>query len=278
MTHARAHCPLTEQAVGLALHALEPDEEMAVLQHIPHCADCQAAIRDTEAVLARFGAAVEQVDPPPGLRASILFGAEQIPQLRSPQWKEPATTPVPVPYEAPRAVDPAPPSGSRRSVRPGGGRGLTRRRLVALAAAALAVVSIGGLGVRAAQLQGERDVATAQAQSLTDLVEQLDKPHALLADDAGTSVAAVVLSGGRREVYTVGLPANTGDHTYVLWGLKAGTPQPLAAFDVASADRSLRSVGAANQDGYQAYAISLEPGRTAPVKPTDVVAKGALVV
>jgi len=40
-------CPLTQQTIGWALHALEPDEEMAVLLHLPQCAACRAAAHDT---------------------------------------------------------------------------------------------------------------------------------------------------------------------------------------------------------------------------------------
>lgn len=300
MTHARSRCLLTEQAVGWALHALEPDEEMALLLHIPQCAECRAAVHDTEVVLARFGAAVEQVIPPPRLRSSILAAAVETPQLRPATHFDPPTVPVlmPVPRRLvlpdPPPLSPPPPSSSPRSTpvprsesgprpeptstRPPRRRGTTRRRLVAIAAAVVAVISIGGLGVRAAQLQTERDTVAARVQSLDELVQQLNRPHAILSVDNGVAVAAVVLAADQqREVYTVGLPANAADRTYVLWGIKGSTPQALGAFDVASADRGLRNVGTAGQDSYQAYAISIEPGRTAPALPTDVVAKGALV-
>lgn len=281
MTHARSFCPLTEQAVGWALHALEPDEEMALLLHIPQCVECRTAVRETEMVLARFGASVEQVDPPARLRTSILSAAAETPQLRPATRVDPPTVAMPV--IRPRVVPATPPATAPRSApppaRPSRRRGTTRRRLVAIAAAVVAVISIGGLGVRAAELQTERDNVAARALNLSQLVQQLNRPHALLTGDDGTTVAAVVLAADQqREVYTVGLPANATDRTYVLWGLKNGTPEALGAFDVASADRGQRNVGTGNQDGYQAYAISLEPGRTAPALPTDVVAKGALVV
>lgn len=281
MTHARSRCPLTEQAVGWALHALEPDEEMALLLHIPQCVECRAAVRDTEMVLTRFGASVEPVDPPARLRSSILSAAAETPQQRPAARLEPPTVPVVLPVtRQPSTPAPAPLPASRSapaSGRPSRRRGTIRRRLVAVAAAVVAVVTIGGLGVRAEQLLSERDNVAARALTLTELVQQLNRPHAILSGQDGTVVAAVVLAADQqREVYTVGLTANAIDRTYVLWGLKNGTPQALGAFDVAAADRGLRSVGTAMKDGYQAYAISLEPGRTPPATPTDVVAKGAL--
>ncbi len=50
--NAPEDCPLTQQAVGWALHALEPDEEMAVLLHMPQCSACRAAAHDAEQVLS----------------------------------------------------------------------------------------------------------------------------------------------------------------------------------------------------------------------------------
>ena len=82
MTGPRPTCTRTEQAVGWALHALEPDEEIVVERHVPTCTDCSAAVRDTQAVMTQLATAVEQVDPPARLRASILDAAAATPQIR----------------------------------------------------------------------------------------------------------------------------------------------------------------------------------------------------
>ena len=275
MTEPRPTCTRTEEAVGWALHALEPDEEMAVELHVPTCPDCRAAVSDTEAVMARLATAVEQVDPPARLRASILEAVAATPQV-------PAPRPEPTSAPSPRRATTAPPSGSTpagHSRR--GGRRLSPRRLVAASAAVVAVVAIGGLGARTFQLQQQLESANAQTASTAGLVQQLARPgvaHALLAEPNGTAVAAVVLNGGQRNVYTIGLAANANDHTYVLWGLKdmSSAPEPLGAFDVAPRDPGLRAVGSSGQDSFAAYAISLEPGRTPPATPTDVVASGTL--
>jgi hypothetical protein len=51
---------------------------------------------------------------------------------------------------------------------------------------------------------------------------------------------------------------------------------PLGTFDVVQPHTDLRTVGSeqAGLDDYNAYAISLEPGRQAPATPSDVVANG----
>ena len=155
------------------------------------------------------------------------------------------------------------------------------------AVAAVAIVAIGGLGLRTVQLQQQTvqlqqqlDTASSQVSSTTALVQDLARPgnsHALLAKPDGTAVAAVVLAGSQRTVYTISLAANSADQTYVLWGLKdaSSAPEPLGVFDVderepprkpsaprPAAVRRLRDLPGARPD--------------TPAVPTDVVASGAL--
>lgn len=286
MTEQRGGCARTEEAVGWALHALEPNEELAVEHHIPTCPDCQAAVYDTDVVMTHLASAVEMVDPPARLRDAILREVAVTPQVPPQRLFPPTaselaaagrpTTSVPVPRRPTNAPPAATgPSGPSRQ------RGSRPRRLVAAAAALATVVVVGGLGLRTVQLQEQVDVAASQAGSTTELVRRLAQPgvaHALLARPDGTAVAAVVLTNGQRDVYTLGLTSNATDHTYVLWGLKDKTsaPQPLGAFDVATQDAGRRVVGPSGGDAFAAYAISLEPGRTPPTSPTDVVAAGNL--
>jgi anti-sigma-K factor RskA len=292
MTGPRPTCTRTEQAVGWALHALEPDEEIVVEHHVPTCGDCSAAVRDTQAVMTQLASAVEQVDPPARLRASILDAAAATPQVRPQVANQPPPMPAPRSPRAPRPAGPAgpAPSGPRPTSPPSGGRSrrLSPGRLVMAAVAAVAVVAVGGLGLRTVQLQQQTvqlqqqlDTASTQVSSTTALVQDLARPgnsHALLARPDGTAVAAVVLAGSQRTVYTIGLAANSADQTYVLWGLKdtSSAPQPLGVFDVDEHDAAPQAVGSPDRQPFGAYAISLEPGRTPPTVPTDVVASGAL--
>ena len=148
------------------------------------------------------------------------------------------------------------------------------------ALALVAVLAVGALGIRNAQLAAERDAQIAQAQSLENLLDQLDRPgvrHALLAREDGSTIAAVVVENGRPQVFPIGIPANSVDRdTYVLWGIADGAnPAPLGTFDVTGDDHGTVTVGSApDLANYAAYAISLEPGRTAPAVPSAVVASG----
>ncbi len=283
--HGGPECPRDEEAVAWALHALEPDEEMRFLQHLPECGSCRAAVRDAEEVLAGLGTSVEQVEPPPALRGALLARAAETPQDRA--AAEPtrraadadADVDVPAPPAAatPHRSDPEPRRASTWFSRRG-------RRMAAAALALVAVVAVGGLAIRNAQLQQQRDAETAQAQSVTELLEEIARPgtrHALLNTDDGTTVAAVLVADGQRQLFTVGMPPNPADRsTYVLWGVLEGeSPQPLGTFDVTENGTGPVTVGSGGEaDRYASYAISLEPGRAAPASPSGVMAQGQVAI
>ncbi|MGH3564473.1 MAG: anti-sigma factor domain-containing protein [Pseudonocardia sp.] len=281
----RRNCPLNEQAVGWALHALEPDEEMEVLLHLPRCPSCQVAVLEAERILAALGASVEQVEPPATLRDALLAGAAETPQ-HSPMLR-PRTSPETDLQSLPEGPgttrrhrrtldgDTPPPRVTAPGNRPSwfSRRG---RRLVAASLALVGVLTAGGLTVRATELA---ETAQTQAQTLAEIVTQLDEPgttRATLAAADGAALAAVVVHDGRRTLVTAGLAPNAGERdTYVVWGTGNGAPRPIATFDVGGQGTDVRNVGSASTaDGFSGYAISLEPGRTAPASPTTVVASG----
>jgi hypothetical protein len=247
-------CPLGEEAVAFALHALEPGEEAAMRSHVERCGSCSETVRETEVVAAAVGGAVVQVEPPARLRSNLLAVAAETPQAGTP------ARPEPHPRFAARRRRPA------------------RARVLIAAAAAAALVAIGGLGAHTVQVQRERDALAAQAQALAGIVTQLDAPgstHAVLSTDAGQPVAAVLVTTGGTAVVTAGLdPNDTGASTYVVWGLGAGDPRPLAPFDVTESGPHIYEIGARDRQAFTAYAVSLEPGRAMPAVPTAVVASG----
>lgn len=280
---------LTEQAVGFALHALEPDEEMEFVRHLPECSTCREAVADAHQVLNALGSAVDQVEPPPGLRDNLIARASDIPRL--PVMLRPRRSPEDEPSGAalngsrsrrPR-TPPSRPAPVRTPAHQNRRRWLSSRgrRMIAASMALVAVLGIGGLVARTAQLQAERDAQSVQAQSIFDMVAQFDQPgtrHAFLTAAPGSSpVAAVLVDGGESKVLTVGLPPNATDRSsYVLWGMgSGGTPRAIGAFDVVSTQSGARNVGPVPvANGFTAYAVSIEPGRTVPAAPSDVVASG----
>jgi Anti-sigma-K factor rskA len=254
-------CPLGEEAVAFAMHALEPAEEVAMRAHIERCGACRETLRETELVTAALGSSVKQIDPPSRLRANILAAAAETPQADPPPGSA--------------GGDPVqlhPRFAARRA-------SVTRARVLVAAAAAAVVIAVAGLGTYTVQVQQQRDALAAQAQALAAIVTQLDAPgsaHATLSTDSGQPVAAVLVTAAGRTVVTAGLsPNDTSDSTYVVWGLDDGGPRPLGVFDVTAGGPGVHEIGTAG-DGppFAAYAVSLEPGRSMPATPTDVVASG----
>jgi hypothetical protein len=276
-------CRWNEQAVAYALHALEPDEETALQGHLAGCRSCQATVAETEVVAAALGGTVEQVDPPPGLRQSILDEIAQTPQVGTAGVRAAGAADAGAPERGGRGA--RGPAGARPAGtgRGPGGPGRRRRRLVVAALALAAVVGVagvGGLAAYAVQVQQERDAQIAQSQALADVLVQVGRPgttHATLATSGGEPVGAVVTTPTARMVVTDGLPANDrGTSIYVLWGIGTTPPQPIGTFDVEAApEPGVHQLGPAGAgQPFLGYAISLEPGRSAPASPTTVVASG----
>ncbi|MEJ8277419.1 anti-sigma factor [Pseudonocardia spirodelae] len=281
---------MNEQTVGWALHALEPDEEYEVLEHLSTCAECRRLAADVGEVTTGLATAVPQAEPPSSLRASILEQAGRTPQVAPSDRPAPrharrdeARGPVPAGPERTPAGPTRPPAG------PGRGRsrnGWLRRpgRVLAAVAAALVVIVGGGVAVGQVQsLRAERDASVAQAREMQDVlaaIAQPGTPHAFLAPEPGAPmVAAVVVHDGRGQVMPMGLaPNQVADQTYVLWGLNGdGTPTAIGTFDVQAGQTgplAVRSTDGGTNGTYGTYAVSLERGREAPPAPTLVVAAG----
>ncbi len=270
-------------AVGWALHALDHEEEEAFAAHLATCAHCRRTVDETLETFGGIAEAIEPVAPPPALRARLLDAvADDAPTSEPPPtvWASSSRQAPSDEREAP-ARAPAAPGGAPRhaSVVP-----LRRRRAtrwLAVAAAAVVLAAVGGLAVVTQTLRGERDAAAAQAQRdavVVDVLRDAGTPgvvHATLADPQGALVGLVVDDGSGPRVLTTGLDANAADEVYVLWGIAGASPRPLGTFDVTEQAPSVRSVPSSPEAvPFAGFAVSLEPGRTAPASPTRVVASG----
>jgi hypothetical protein len=249
-------CPNEELAVGWALGALEPDDEHALRAHLPGCSICQETVRSTEQVTALLGGSVPQEDPPARLRQKVLGAAARTPQD--------AYEPLPFRLGSSLSEAPGRPVEIVQRPRP--------RRAVQLAAAVILVlaVAVGALGWQVSNLTG-------QQQTQSQLLAVLGDPamhRAVLRETDGQEAAVLLSSPTSAAVMPLGLRANNAsDQTYVVWGLSTGTPIALSSFDVNGAAAQLLAWNSAAAQ-HQKFAISLEPGRALPAKPTDVIASG----
>jgi anti-sigma-K factor RskA len=250
-----------ELAAGYALSALEPAEEAEFRAHLAGCPACQHAVAAHERVAVELGAAVPPAAPPPGLWGAIAAhlddGGQAIPE------------PAPEPGPEPRA-DVVPLADRRRR---------TRRWLAAVAAGVVVLVGAGA----AVGLAGRHGSGgPTEAQRITRLLDAPGTRTTRLSPSGGTrdTVATAVVAADRR-VYLVvdGLAANDPHRdTYVLWMLRGGAPpRAVSPFDVRGGGRHLVSVGRLPSSAQPVgFAVSEEPGRTAPPAPTRQVAFGFL--
>lgn len=262
--HHVASCPHRELAVGWALHALEPAEESLVIAHLPDCLTCSSAAAEAEEIGAMLGLCVPEATPRAALEQLVLSIAGD--------WEAPVVSSAPSTRSAPRT------RSTRRVTKPS----WLRTGELAAAAAVILVAASVVLGVRVAQLDGQLDQAQRQVTGMSEAIQSAADPAALrvplVTKDDGRSVGMVFANREQVSIVPTHLPPNQDDHTYVLWGLTGGAPIALAAFDVAREAPGLYVVPSVRGTGsFTGYAVSLEPGRSAPAAPTDVVASGQVI-
>jgi anti-sigma-K factor RskA len=275
-----------ELAVGWALHALEPEDEAVFTRHLPDCARCARTVAETSEVMGSLAADLPPAEPSEELRQRLRAAVEQTEQVRRPvlpldqptDYLDEAPRPerrAPVPSRTPRVDPVALPAPSSSDPRP-----LWRRRMPQLLVAAAAAVILGLGAWNVVVSTSRQDAQTAAAQERQMINELLTPGQATIApvsDPHGQVMATVVARRGQVQVVSWDLPKNDAQtHTYVVWGMRGTSPVALGTFDVVSTQTDLRTVGSpqAGIDGFDAFAVSLEPGRKAPSTPTDVVAYG----
>jgi len=279
---ADPHGRYDELAVGWALHALEPEDEAGFGAHLAGCARCTRTVADTHEVMAAMADDLPGAEPSPQLRERLRAAVEETEQVPlAPQ--APRAPEVTVTQVSDVVADVVPLSAGRTARRRTGRRRADPtgwRRVAPRAVLAAGVAAVLGLGVWNVMLVQDRDAAQATASSQASMMSALLAPGRVTVaplEHDGRTVATVVARDGQAQVVVDGMtPNDAADSTYVLWGMTAGTPVALGTFDVVDDGTSLRTVGsdATGLDDYSAYGISIEPGRSAPSTPTDIVANG----
>ena len=261
-----------EVAVGWALHALEPEDEAGFAAHLAGCDRCTGTVAETAEVMAAMATDLDPAEPSADLRDRIRAEVARTHQVSAGAHRdEPAPVDdVPGPVVADLAT-----RRRRRAAGSAAWRSAAPRALVAAGVAA--VLAVGGWAVVATQ---DRDAAQATAAGQEAVMDALLAPGrvtvAPMAHD-GHTVATVVVRDGQAQVVTDGMTVNDrSTSTYVLWGMTDEAPVALGTFDVVAAGVDLRTVGSdgTGLDDYSAYGISIEPGRSAPSAPTEIVANG----
>lgn len=264
-------------AAGYALHALEPQDEQRLAVHLLSCQSCARLVADTAALGAAFAGFLEPEPPAAGLRERILAAAVAEPR------------PIPLP------ADSAPGASAERSFptaqsaagpprRPGGAaphrsrvRRMPLRGRVAVGVLAAAV----GIGVAVPVTLAVSD-SGKRSNPNTVLAQLLLEPHArevTLRGSAPAALARAVLTDNGVYLLADGLPVNDRTRSiYVLWAAKTpGAPTAVATFDVRNGSPVQLTATKLpfRMADISQLAVSYEPGRKAPARPSDVVLSGS---
>lgn len=241
-------------AVGHALSALEPEDELVFLRHLPGCAACARALAEHTETLAHLAYGAESAEPPASLLEGIRAGVRDSGRA--------GAFPAPVSLDAAR---------ERRRHR-------TVRATTALVGAAASIVMVAALVFVNHGLQSQNDnirVADAKLSGAVSSLLQKGSQQVDLTGSGGSHVVAVV-NGGNVSLVMHGLEANDpSSSVYVLWERsRFGGIRAVGTFDVASGDvavvNGLHLAGKSTD--VKGFIVTHEQGRTAPA-----IARGATV-
>jgi hypothetical protein len=264
-------------AAGYALHALEPQDEQRLAVHLLTCQSCARLVADTAALGAAFAGFLEPEPPPAGLRERILAAAVAEPRAAIPLPADSATGPAAERSARPTAAPVAPRRPDDKVHHRLRMRRMQVRGRVAVGVLAAAV----GIGVAVPVTLAVSDGGKASNPN-TALAQLLLEPHAREVTLRGPSPAALaraVLTDNGVYLLADGLPVNDRTRSiYVLWAAKTpGAPAAVATFDVRNGSPvqlTATKLPFKRVDISQ-MAISYEPGRKAPDRPSDVVLSGS---
>ena len=195
---ARDHTEYREEIGAYLLGALTDLERQAFERHVAGCAECRAELERLRPAADALPRSVEQVEPPPGLKTSLMGVVEREARERS--------------------GAPAAPAARQRASR--------RIRLPSLAgfrpalvAAALALGVVAGFAV--AQLGGDDGARTVAAT--VDQGRLPDASGSLRIQGDGEDGAILSVQG---------MPPPGGDRVYQAWVQRDGTVVPQPTFEV----------------------------------------------
>ncbi len=243
-------------AVGHALHALSEADERAYQEALAGNPHWDSHVRDAADAVAAISAAVEPVEPPPSVRASLFARISELPQepaasLTASSEDEDFAAAGPAPVVA---KSDAVPSGTARA------RSWGARRWFALAASFAAVLVLGFGAVTVGQLFSP----PAAVVALQEIEKAPDAQSASTTLPDGTvATAHWSPSTGRSVLVTDGMPALGSDKTYELWFVRDQTPIAAGTF-TPDADGNATAVLDGEMHTGDVIAVTIEPAGGSP--------------
>ena len=236
-----AHEHFDELAVGHALNALEPADEMAFLAHLPGCAACERAVAEHNETLGHLAYATAAQEPPPALLEGIRAGVAA--SGRAGAFPAPAVASL----------------ADRRN--------RTVKLTTALVGVAASFVLVAALVLANVALRSNNNDLKRQDVAFQRTVSSLLTHGAKRVELSGKGDAVAVVHGGQVDLVLSGVKANdVSREVYVLWQQDAHGITAAGTFDVTSKGLTVINKGlSVTQAGdLKALMVTREAGRVAP--------------
>jgi hypothetical protein len=229
-----------ELASGFVLGALDPDEMIAVSNHLDGCAEPHPEVEDFGGLLPYLAESLEPVEPPAWLRESVIAAARadlvarrRVGKPSEHRIAEPVVAPVLAPAAAGQK-----PAVAAQVVSLAKARASRRRRVMGWTmrvAAVLAVVALAGYSlVLQNDLNNARDAQSQDARFVYMLGQPGTRTAVMSGLDGSTaSGISALLPTGNIQVKVSGLAATKGDEVYMVWlTIDNGSPTKVGSFIV----------------------------------------------
>ncbi|WP_328997686.1 anti-sigma factor [Kribbella sp. NBC_00709] len=223
------------------LDALPEDERARFEAHLADCTFCSTEVAELRSAAVKLATQVSTA-PPPGLKANVMAAINDVRQL---------------PPQVPVVVEP----GSKV-------RRFTRRSVLTLAAAALAVAAAGGVAV---DQYRDRTAAEHANQQMAAVLAQPDA-RTVHGTVEGGGQATVVLStkADKSVVVLRDLPKLPANHTWQLWMMDPSNK----AISLGLTTTDITQVINGNTTGMATFGLTIEPTGGSP---TPTLPAAALV-
>lgn len=234
-----------------ALNALSPEERELFEAHLLESEATRSEVTELSDTAVVLGLAVDPVDPPASLKASILSQLDATPQL--PREEVAASEP-------PRLGRAATTAQVRWFTRP----------IAALTAVAAGLALIVGGGVVANQI-GQSTFQQAQADQLAAINAADDSQRVVAAIDGGGTATLVWSTDLKSSALIVdGLAALPASSVYELWYIDAAGARPAGTFSVGDAGNTWRVLDGTMGFG-DVVAVTVEPAGGSTVPSSDPI-------